>query len=82
MEFLRSLFNKKKKSNQSTFCYCTKCDNELIGSGSFVEDAELVKYQCVECGTITEWLFDAPAPISLYVDGERYIHKPSDHTTY
>lgn len=75
MKLLKKLFGKKKKYSQTTFCYCPKCDNELISSGSFVKDTELVKYQCIECGTVTKWLFDSPVPLLLYVDGERYIHR-------
>lgn len=70
-------FKKKKtESKQGTFIYCPNCDNELISSHSFVKDEELVSYCCKRCGTETDWLFAAPAPILMYVDGERYKHKP------
>ena len=61
---------KAKKPKQGTFCYCPKCKNELISSGSFVSDEKLVTYKCTDCGTVTEWLFDAPAPILWIIDGE------------
>ena len=67
---LRDLFKQKKK--QGTFCYCPNCKNELISSGSFVSDEELVTYSCTECGSVTEWLFDAPAPILIKVNGEDF----------
>lgn len=28
----------KRKSKQSTYCYCPRCNNELVSSYSFVED--------------------------------------------
>jgi hypothetical protein len=64
----------KKKPKQRTFCYCPKCKNELIGSDSYVEEGELVKFKCKKCLTKTEWLFETPAPILIYVDGQRYQH--------
>ena len=65
----------KRKKKQTTFCYCPNCKTELIGSGSFVSDNELVKYNCATCATVTEWLFDAPAPILWKVDGEDVDYK-------
>lgn len=55
----------KKKEKQTTFCHCPNCKNELISSNSFVSDEEVVTYKCVKCGVISEWDFDAPAPILL-----------------
>lgn len=75
MNLFDRLFTHKKKSNQTTFCYCPICNNELISSGSFVEDTDLVKYKCVKCQTETDWLFDAPAPLLLYVNDEPFVHK-------
>lgn len=71
MNFLKRLFCKKEKQmKQRTFCYCPTCGNELISSKSFVSDEELVTYKCTNCKCITKWLFDAPAPILLYVNDE------------
>lgn len=56
---------KKKKEKQTTFCYCPVCKNELISSDSFVSDKEVVTYKCTKCGIVSEWDFDAPAPILL-----------------
>lgn len=55
----------KKKQRQTTFCYCPNCKNELISSNSFIYDEDVVKYKCVKCGMVSEWDFDAPAPILL-----------------
>lgn len=76
MGFLKRFFYREKEPKQTTFCYCTNCNNELISSNSFISDEELVTYVCSKCETETKWLFDAPAPILLYVDGEKYNHKP------
>jgi len=52
--------------DQKTFCYCPLCWNELISSGSFVSDEDVVTYKCTQCTLITRWNFDiAPAPILL-----------------
>lgn len=48
----------KRKPKQSTYCYCPKCNNELVSSNSFVEDNDgIVKYRCSKCGEITFWDF-------------------------
>ena len=73
-----SWFKRKKVAKQGTFCYCPNCKNELISSGSFVSDEELVTYKCTSCGTVTEWLFDAPAPILWTVDGVEVEYKPKE----
>lgn len=65
----------KCKKKQTTFCYCPSCKTELISSGSFVSDNELVKYNCTTCETVTEWLFDAPAPILITVNGINFDYK-------
>lgn len=57
-----NIFKINKKEKQTCYCYCT-CENELISSGSFVSDEELVTYKCVKCGEVSKWYFDAPAPI-------------------
>ena len=71
---------KKNKPEQGTFCYCPRCKTELISSGSFVSDEELVTYKCSLCDTVTEWLFDAPAPILWTVDGEDVDYRPKEET--
>lgn len=53
------------KREQTTFCYCENCGNELVASGSFFEDTDLVRYVCSRCGLLTEWLFDAPVPLLI-----------------
>lgn len=57
-------FDKQRRA-QHTFCYCPKCGNELISSGSFMEDTDLVHFACTQCGHPRQWLFDAPAPILI-----------------
>lgn len=63
---------KDEKEKQTTFCHCPTCHNELIGSNSFASDGELVMFVCTKCGTESEWDFDTPVPLLLYVDGEMY----------
>jgi predicted RNA-binding Zn-ribbon protein involved in translation (DUF1610 family) len=60
---------------QTTFVYCPTCGLEQIANGCFVSDTDLVRYQCKQCGTRTEWLFDAPAPILISANGvpSRYL---------
>lgn len=70
-------FEKDEKKKQTTFCYCPECNNELIGSNSFTSDGELVMFVCTKCGTESEWDFDAPAPLLLYVEGEMYKYPES-----
>ena len=65
---------RNKASAQSTWCYC-KCGNELVGSHSFLEDTDLVRYVCSHCQRLSEWNFDVmPAPYfmrSYFVAGFR-----------
>lgn len=56
---------KPKQREQTTHCWCKNCGNELISSGSFFEDTDLVRYVCSRCGLLTEWLFDAPVPLLI-----------------
>ena len=37
---------------------------------SFAPSSRVLRLKCTNCGTATEWLFDAPAPILWTVDGE------------
>jgi hypothetical protein len=41
---------KKFIYDQTVFCYCPQCNNELVSSNSFVKEDEYVNYQCTECG--------------------------------
>lgn len=62
------LFKKKKnKRKLSCECYCPKCKEGLIESGSFISDTESgVRYTCTECGVKSLWNFDiAPFPVFL-----------------
>lgn len=69
MKWLKELFSRKPK--QTTFCYCPKCNNELIGSNSFVSDLYVngeneVTYKCSECGHVSIWNFDiTPVPVLM-----------------
>lgn len=58
---------KRHEKGQSTFCYCPGCGLELCNSASWFSDSDLVRYQCIQCGQRSAWLFDAPAPILLEV---------------
>ena len=54
----KNLFKKLKKPKQTCFVYCPKCKNELISSGSFVEDNDgIVKYKCSGCGNGSFFVF-------------------------
>lgn len=64
-EKIQDLEIKIKNPNQRTFCYCPQCHNELISSGSFVSDEEVVTYKCTKCGKVSEWDFDVPCPMLL-----------------
>lgn len=60
--FLRNLRGKRIEryllQNQGCVIYCPKCRNELISSGSFVEDNDgIVKYKCTICENISFWDF-------------------------
>lgn len=60
------IFTKQNKETvYKTACYCPLCNNELIGSGSFVSDFRLVTYKCVECEIVSNWDFDAPVPLLI-----------------
>ena len=54
-----------KKTGQSTFIYCPKCNNELISSNSFVKDTDYVYYKCSNCGYESKWDFDFLTPILI-----------------
>lgn len=48
----------KRRPKQSTYCYCPRCNNELVSSNSFVADRDgIVEYQCSRCNEITFWDF-------------------------
>lgn len=68
MSFIRRLFIIRPK--QYTYCYCSKCKNELISSGSFISDSydehetNHVIYKCTQCGAVSDFNFDiAPFPV-------------------
>lgn len=66
MKWIKKLFSPTKQE-QRTFCYCPNCRHEMIGDGkSFIEDTNLVKFACAECGNKSEWNFDI-APVALVV---------------
>lgn len=59
-----------KRRKQTCFVFCPTCNLEQIANNCFVEDTDLVRYTCTQCGTKTEWNFDiAPVPILYSVDG-------------
>jgi transposase-like protein len=54
------------KKRQTTFCYCPSCNEDLCSNNSFVDDTDLVRYECSVCDTKSEWDFDiAPVPILM-----------------
>jgi hypothetical protein len=56
---------RKHNKGQSTFCFCPGCGIELCNSKSWFSDSDLVRYRCIQCGTDSAWLFDAPAPMLI-----------------
>ena len=47
---------------------CKKCNNELISSGSFVEDNDgIITYRCTKCGIISKFDF-CIAPVPMLID--------------
>lgn len=56
----------KLRKGQTLFLKCT-CNNELIGSDSFVSDTlDGVTYKCTECERISVWNFDLfPVPVDI-----------------
>lgn len=67
IEIISRWLLKIHNKNQSTFCFCPRCGLELCNSESWYADADsdLVRYQCVQCGHRSTWLFDCPAPILI-----------------
>ena len=50
---------------QRTFCWCPICKEDLCSNNSFIEDTDLVRYECSNCGCLSSWDFDAPSPILI-----------------
>lgn len=65
---MRWFRRKPRQPKQTTFLYCPTCNLEQVGNDCFLEDTDMVRYQCKQCGTKTEWLFDAPVPILILVN--------------
>ena len=67
---------------QTTFVYCPGCRYELVAGGDWlgqdVTQPEVEAYKCARCGTISAWLFDAPAPILLRINGKSIFEKAAD----
>ena len=65
IEYIARYLVKKHNENQSTFCYCPGCGLELCGSKSWSSDSyyDIVRYECLQCGHKSGWLFDTPVPI-------------------
>ncbi len=62
---MRWFRHKPKTQKQTTFVFCPTCHLEQIVNHCFLEDTDLVRYCCVQCGTQTDWLFDAPVPLLI-----------------
>lgn len=61
-----TLFKRKsKKTEQTCFCYCPTCRNELIASRSFKKEDEkgLVYFKCATCSNRSIFDFGPPVPI-------------------
>ena len=55
------------KSNQTCFCYCSKCNNELCGTNSFISDIDgIVTYKCSKCKEVFKFDFTI-APVPIYI---------------
>ena len=58
--------------------YCPRCGDDLVSSpGTTFTDTDLVRYNCGSCGTRSEWLFDAPAPLLIAPRLERLANRES-----
>lgn len=64
-----------KLNIQHTFVYCPDCHNELVGSGSFVNDEVVVTYKCSHCGLISHWNFDMFPPTLVHSEFDVYFDK-------
>lgn len=48
-----------KPTNQTTWCWCPGCRDDLCSNDSFLSDDERgVHYICTQCGTESWWDFD------------------------
>jgi hypothetical protein len=75
--FVCFLDEDEAESIDTTKC-CCRCSNNLHEDESFViENGCIVIYKCKKCGAVSEWLFSAPAPVLLKMDGKtvRYERK-------
>ncbi len=52
---------------RKTFCWCPKCDAELIEQGptSGDESTGIYYYVCRNCGAGSRWDFNPPVPINI-----------------
>ena len=78
VERARNRRNNKLSKYQSTLCFCPKCGNELITTGSFLISTDLdeppvtlVIYKCKHCTETSKWVFGlTPCPILVKSDKE------------
>jgi hypothetical protein len=65
-DFFKAIKARNKYNNQGTKCFCPKCDNELCGSGSYIDNMcdqnRFEHYKCSKCGKESKWDFDMPCP--------------------
>lgn len=58
-----------KGKGQSTFIFCPKCSIEMVSNDYCIKDADLVYFDCENCGNKSDWNFDiAPVPMLLRSD--------------
>lgn len=66
-DYFKALKEKNRYANQRTKCYCPKCDNELCGSGSYLnlynDINRLEYYKCSNCKEESSWDFDCICPL-------------------
>lgn len=61
----RALLRSRRSENYPEVC-CPGCKADLNADDrSFVEDTDLVRYRCVQCGMRSAWDFDTPVPIRV-----------------
>lgn len=65
LDRLAAWWLRRQQPEQRTFVYCPGCGLELCNTDSFQSDTDLVRYRCIQCGTGSEWMFDAPAPLLI-----------------
>lgn len=54
------------RRRQTCWAYCPRCKRDLCSTDGVVNwfENDLEHYTCI-CGTVSDWLFDAPVPLLI-----------------